>query len=130
MASEVRPRRAGGPAMPLTLAFMAVSADWVHHGRVGHGADRRGAGWSSGVAVGAAAFAGAGRGAAGPAGDEVGGPDQLGGEVGQGAGQRRRGERAARVRESWAAWMARLKLTRPGSRPGGAACAIRSRTAW
>jgi hypothetical protein len=71
--------------------------------------------------VGAAAFAGAWSGPSRPFGDQVGRIDQLRGEVGQGAGQDGRGERAARVAESRAASKARLKLTRPGSSPVGAA---------
>jgi hypothetical protein len=53
--------------------------------------------------VGAAAFAGAWSGPSRPFGDQVGRIDQLRGEVGQGAGQDGRGERAARVAESRAA---------------------------
>ena len=71
--------------------------------------------------MGTAAFAGAGGGPSGPVGDQVGGLDQLRGEVAQGAGQVFRGERAARVAESRAASKVRLKLTRPGSSPVGAA---------
>ena len=76
---------------------------------------------AAGVAVGAAALAGAWCGASRPGGDQVGGFDQLGGQVREGPGQARRGERAARVAESRAASTARLKLRRPGSSPGGAA---------
>jgi hypothetical protein len=82
------------------------------------------------VAVGAAAFALAGGCAAGSSGSEVGGLAQLGEQVVQGCVQRSRGERAARVAEPRAAVMARLKLIRLGSRPGGAARPIRWRRAW
>ncbi len=73
------------------------------------------------MAVRAATLAGARGATAGPLRDEVGGADQLRGEVGHGAGQSLRGERAARVAESRAASRVRLKLTRPGSSPDGAA---------
>ena len=109
---------------------MMVWFDRVRVDGVADDADGRGALRPSGVAVGTAAFSSAGRAASWPCGDEVGGLDQLRAQVGQGAGQSRRGERAARVAESRAASAARLKLTRPGSRPGGAARAIRSRIAW
>ena len=89
--------------------------------RVADGADRAGVVLAAGVAVGAAAFAGAGGGPSWPVGDQVGRLDQLLGEVGQGAGQCDWGERAARVTESRAASKARLKLTRPGSSPVGVA---------
>ena len=89
--------------------------------RVADGADRAGVVVAAGVAVGAAAFAGAGGAPARPVGDQVARLGQLAGEVGEGAGQSGRGERAARVAESRAASTARLKLTRPGSRPVGAA---------
>ena len=76
---------------------------------------------SAGVAVRAAAFAGAGGGAPWPGGDQVVWFDQLGGEVGDGVGQSGWGERAARVAESRAASKVRLKLICAGSGPECAA---------
>ena len=88
---------------------------------MGHDADGSGGVLAAWVAVGAAAFAGSGCAAPGPVGQQVAGLDQVGCEVCQGAPQSGWGERAARVAESRAASRARLKLTRPGSRPVGAA---------
>jgi hypothetical protein len=87
-------------------------------------------GGASVVAVGAAAFALAGGCPARSQRGEVAGFAQLGEQVAQGYSQAPRGERAARVAESRAASMVRLKLIRLGSRPGGAAWVIRWRTAW
>src|SRR6266699_1025923 len=78
---------------------------------VGDGADGAVAVLAAGVAVGAAALSGSGGAASRPGRDQVVWSGQLGGQVRDGAGQRRGGERAARVAESRAAWKARLKLT-------------------
>ena len=86
-------------------------------------------GLASGVVVGAAAFAFAGGAAAGSGGGEVGGFAQLGGQVAQSCPQVLWGERTRGV-ESRAALRARVKLTREGSRPGGAAWVIKWRSAW
>jgi hypothetical protein len=87
-------------------------------------------GRSSVVAVGATAFALPGGCAASSSWGEVGRLAELGEQVAQGCVQASRGERAARVAESRAAWMARVKLIRLGSSPGGAAWLVRWRTAW
>ena len=88
---------------------------------VSDGVDGAGVVLAAGVAVGAAALAGPGCGPWRPCGDQVVLVDELGGQVREGAGQCAGGERAALVTESRAASKARLKLTRPGSRPAGAA---------
>ena len=107
--------------MPLLLRIW-LWCELVDDDRVGHGADGSRVCWSAGVAVvGAATLAGARGAAAGSVRDQVGGPGQLGGQVGDGAGQALWGERAARVTESRAASRVRVKLTRPGSRPAGTA---------
>jgi len=88
---------------------------------VGEGADGPVVVLAAGVTVGAATLAGSGCAAPWPGGDQVVWLDQLGGQVRDGAGQACGGERAPRVRESRAASKVRLKLTRPGSSPDGAA---------
>ena len=95
--------------------------EWVQDDGVADAADGSVGVLAAGVAVGAAAFSGSGCGAPGPGGDEVVFSGELGGQVGEGSGQPRGGERAAQVAESRAAWKARVKLIRPGSSPVGAA---------
>lgn len=118
-------------SLPSTRNAASLRFEWVEDDRVVDGAGRALVVLAAGVAVGAAAFAGAWRGSAGPVWDQVAGLGQLAGEVVEGVGQSCRGERAARVTESRAASRARLKLIRPGSSPVGVAVwLISSRIAW